>query len=155
MRRVEAFATERPLHSETDRGKALEFLGVRQARAHRPREAVRAYRAAVELVPHRYLYVAWLTSGLEIPDLYEARTAALALTQRFPELPLGWAALAGVSAQLEDAQGYRSSLARMRAMNMTPAERREVRQFLVRYPKVWPDFPLAREDSVRHAQRKL
>ncbi len=128
---------------EQDReiGKAWEFLGFHHGERGEWGLAADAYSRAVARVPHRYLYVAWGLADLQRHDLDGSRSAFRALTARFPEYPLGWFGLAGVSYQMGDSLGAESALRRLRVTADTESEARDIRVLRTRYPGIWRGDP--------------
>jgi hypothetical protein len=99
LARVEAFVTEPPLRSEADRAASWDFLGIRNYRLERWREAERGFAKAAELTPSPRILMEWGIGATRAGNLEAAEEAYRRLAAGSPGEVAAWRDLARSAAR--------------------------------------------------------
>ena len=102
LARMQAFLTESPARTESERVAVLDYIGIRNLRLERYTAAAAAFRMAADQVPNPRFMIQWGLAATEAKDFGEAREAYVRMIARTPADPLAWRGYTAMSARLGD-----------------------------------------------------
>ena len=136
--RARAIALEAPARPEVERARLWDVLAYRAFRDRHWDRAVEASEQAVRYAPHpravTMLAIARTYSG----DYRGAESLYVELARRFPEDPLAWLGLGGVSVRLGDSLWSARALEKRDGYAPESREARLIRRHLRAFPETWP-----------------
>jgi hypothetical protein len=136
--RARAIALEAPARPEVERARLWDVLAYRAFRDRRWDRAVEASEQAVRYAPHERAVTMLAIARTYTGDYRGAESLYVELARRFPEDPLVWLGLGGVSLRLGDSLWSARALAKLDAYPQASREARLIRRHLRAFPEVWP-----------------
>ena len=100
--RMQAFLTEPPARTESERVTVLDYIGIRNLQLERYAAAATAFRHAADQVPNPRFMIQWGLAATEAKDYDDAREAYVRMIARTPEDPLAWRGYTAMSSRLGD-----------------------------------------------------
>jgi hypothetical protein len=144
LRRVEAFATEPPRRSESERGNTWDYLGVRAFRFERWGASADAFGRAAELAPSPRILTQWAMAETQRGDLARAVEVYRRVIARDSTSFVAWHGIAAVASRLGRFDESRAAALRMQALDPGNAEAAAIIEYLDRQPRSTPEGAVAR-----------
>jgi tetratricopeptide (TPR) repeat protein len=113
LARVEAFVTEPPERTGTERGETWDFLGIRNFRLERWAAAARAFSHAAETAPSPRILLQWALAEQKAGDLAASLRVYRRAVEKSPNDLTAWTGFASVASQLLDEPASREAAEQM------------------------------------------
>jgi hypothetical protein len=136
--RARAIALEAPARPAVERARLWDVLAYRAFRDRHWERAVEASEQAVRYAANERAVTMLAIARTYTGDYRGAESLYVELARRFPEDPLVWLGLGGVSLRLGDSLWSARALARLEGYPQASREARLIRRHLRAFPEVWP-----------------
>jgi len=130
FRRIEAFATETPIRSDTERGLAWDFIGIRSYRLRDLDGAVRAWGRAADITPARRIFEEWARGEMGRGNLRGAQDIYRRMLARDTTDAEGWLELAELDQRIPDPDDLARVTARLKVLRPAGAMVRSIGDYV-------------------------